>query len=144
MTTVTIAREPSQDYGTFGKLVAPGPNCVFECVTLELPWRDNRRNVSCIPEGRYRVEWSRSGRFGEVYRVLDVPGRSGILIHPGNWAGDRFMRMMSDVEGCILLGAKRSIIANQPAVSASRATVRRFAEFMGRRPFHIQLIDAGS
>lgn len=142
MTTVTITREPSQDYGTFGSLSAQFAGRIFVCVTLELPWRNNRRRVSCIPEGRYRVEWSRSGRFGEVYRVLDVPGRSGILIHPGNWAGDKFKRLKTDVEGCILLGAKRSTINNQPAVSSSKITLAQFVKFMDRAPFYLEIRNA--
>ena len=34
--------------GTFGVLIKDG---VPLCVTLELPWRDNERSISCIPEG---------------------------------------------------------------------------------------------
>lgn len=64
------------------------------CHTIELPWRDNRRNVSCIPEGRYRLQWSRTRRFKMALRLLDVPGRSGILIHAANDAA-------TELQGCI-------------------------------------------
>ena len=64
------------------------------CHTIELPWRDNRRNVSCIPEGRYRLVRTRGRRFQYCIRLLDVPGRSGILIHAANHAA-------TQLRGCI-------------------------------------------
>lgn len=64
--------------------------------TLELPWRSNHRNVSCIPEGSYTVIKANSPRFGECFYFRDVPGRSGILIHVGN--------SLADTRGCILVG----------------------------------------
>ncbi len=77
------------------------------CHTIELPWRDNRRNISCIPEGRYRLVRSRTRHFGHALRVLDVPGRSGILIHAANDA-------TTELRGCIapvtkLTGAGKGI-----------------------------------
>jgi hypothetical protein len=64
------------------------------CHTLELPWRDNERNVSCIPEGRYELRKGMSQKHGVHIRVRDVPGREGILLHPGNHAE-------RDLKGCI-------------------------------------------
>ena len=73
-------------------------NKLLECKTMELPWRDNQRNVSCIPSGTYQVRKHVSPKFGETFHVLDVPGRSEILIHTGNYNRDTL--------GCILPGAK--------------------------------------
>lgn len=64
------------------------------CYTIELPWRGNRRNVSCIPEGRYRLGVTRSPRFGLRLYVRGVPRRSGILIHAANDAA-------TELRGCI-------------------------------------------
>lgn len=64
------------------------------CSTIELPWRANRRNVSCIPEGRYRLTLYPSRRFSMCLMVCDVPGRSGILIHAANEAA-------TELRGCI-------------------------------------------
>lgn len=64
------------------------------CGTIELPWRNNRRMVSCIPEGRYRLVKARYHRHGVQLGVLNVPNRESILIHPGNSALD-------DLQGCI-------------------------------------------
>ena len=48
------------------------------CKTLELPWRDNQKGISCIPAGEYKLSPYPSSRFGEVYIVNDVPNRTGI------------------------------------------------------------------
>jgi hypothetical protein len=64
------------------------------CLTIELPWLQNRRNVSCIPEGRYRLRKRFTPRHGLHVLVVDVPGRSGILIHPANYA-------KTELRGCI-------------------------------------------
>ncbi len=66
----------------------------YICSAIELPWRDNRTNVSCIPEGCYRLELYRSRKFGDCLAVKGVPGRSGILIHPANEAA-------IELRGCI-------------------------------------------
>ena len=52
-TELVLHRTEYTDKETFGVLFCAG---TWVCLTLELPWRDNARNVSCIPEGRYRLE----------------------------------------------------------------------------------------
>lgn len=64
--------------------------------TLELPWKDNQRRISCIPEGTYRVTSHISKKFGKCFWVREVQGRSGILIHAGNYHWHTL--------GCILVG----------------------------------------
>ncbi|MEC3879126.1 DUF5675 family protein [Parapedobacter sp. 10938] len=81
----------SQPGGTNGTLLLRGAPI---CHTIELPWRGNRTNVSCIPTGRYRLRRTWSQRFGFTLRVMGVPGRSGILIHAANDAA-------TELRGCI-------------------------------------------
>ena len=69
---------------------------LFRCLTLELPWLDNERNISCIPEGKYKASKYNSYKNGAVILLADVPDRSYIQIHAGNYT--------RDVEGCILVG----------------------------------------
>jgi hypothetical protein len=71
---------------------------VFICKTLELPWRDNKRMISCIPEGEYIVDKRapHAMRKYEHFIVNNVPNRSYILIHSGNYVWH--------VLGCILVG----------------------------------------
>jgi len=142
MIAARIQREPSSEHGTFGRIVAKNIDAIFECDTLELPWKTNRRNVSCIPSGSYQCDWSHSGKFGNCYRLREVPGRSGILIHAGNYAGDRSQKMRSDVEGCILLGLSRSEMAGQRCVTQSRHALAAFIEFMGEKGFRLAIEDA--
>jgi len=66
---------------------------------LELPWRDNGTGISCIPEGVYPMRWTRSPRFGRhTWELIDVPDRTAIRIHAGNYAGVE----VSDSNGCLL------------------------------------------
>lgn len=64
------------------------------CFTIELPWRCNARNVSCIPDGTYEMTPFYSPQFKHHLRVLEVPDRSGILLHPANDA-------LTELRGCI-------------------------------------------
>jgi len=114
----------------------------FNCQTLELPWRDNRRSISCIPAGEYLVKIRMSPKYGEIYHVKDVPGRTFILIHSGNWAGDTTKGYKTHVNGCILLGQKRGLLAGQWAVLNSRITVKRFMQEMGNEPFTLRVLEA--
>ena len=77
--------------GTYGVLFVDGQ---FVCFTIELPWKDNARNISCIPDGCYELELWFTDRFKHHLVVRDVPGRSGILIHPANDA-------LKELRGCI-------------------------------------------
>ena len=133
--TFTLQRGPSSDEGTFGALI--GPDGVV-CRTLEPPDRDNAPNVSCIPEGEYPVAYlarSASGRYRDVYHVKDVEGRSGILIHAGNFGGDRSCGHRSHTYGCILPGLRLGILAEQRAVLASRAALQRLHATTERADF---------
>ena len=56
----------------------------FLCFCIELPWRVNLPNTSCIPDGMYELETLCSPVFGHHLLLKDVPDRSGILLHPAN------------------------------------------------------------
>lgn len=107
--------------------------------TLELPWRGNTRSKSCIPSGTYRCGPVNSPRFGDVYGVHDVPGRSHILIHAGNHAGDVDIGLRSDVEGCILLGTIAGSLWGQRAVLRSRIAVTAFLAAAGGREIELEI-----
>lgn len=69
---------------------------IFTAYSLELPWRDNQFQKSCIPKGKYKVEKVFSKKFGLCYEIKRVKNRTKILIHIGN--------NYTDTMGCILLG----------------------------------------
>ncbi len=64
------------------------------CKTIELPWRDNQAQISCIPEGTFTPLLRETEKFGYHLWVTGVPGRSCILVHPANNA-------LSELKGCI-------------------------------------------
>lgn len=69
---------------------------VYKFFTLELPDFGNKKKVSNIPVGTYRVVKRYSPKYGNHFHILDVEGRSYILIHVGNY--------YTQTEGCILVG----------------------------------------
>ena len=92
---ITINRQ-YQNKCTLGFAKAKTAQGTVSFNTLELPWKQNQRRISCIPEGAYRCIPHTSPKFGRCFWLQDVPGRSEILIHPGNFT--------SQILGCILPG----------------------------------------
>jgi len=119
-----------------GMLVTDG----FDCKTFELPWRDNKKSISCIPSGEYKCMLRKSNRFGLTYWVTNVLNRSFILIHSGNYAGDFSKGWKTNVEGCILLGKEFGWLSKQRAILNSRITVRAFMNHMKNEDFMLTVI----
>ena len=96
--------------GTFGALIDPAGNHL--CFTAELPWCDNEPEKSCIPTGIYDVRAYTSLAHPNVWELLNVPGRAGILIHNGN---------IPEVDslGCIIVGMKLGFLETRQAVLQS-------------------------
>ena len=82
--------------------------------TLELPWKDNQSNISCIPIGVYAFEKWYSPTFKTtVIRLLHVPERSNILIHPAN-----FVRQL---RGCIAPGLSTKDIDGDGKIDVTKS-----------------------
>jgi hypothetical protein len=108
---LVLKREVFTDESTIGKLTIDG---VMECYILE----DKDRGLidtmplaeivatkvygkTCIPYGRYEIDWTMSARFKKMMPILlNVPGYSGIRIHVGNSEKDSL--------GCLLPCSKYS------------------------------------
>ncbi len=99
-------------------------NPVFECFTLELPWKDNIPHVSCIPVGEYKVVPRTSPKYGDHLHILDVPGRSLILIHQANY--------VDQLLGCIAVGRSRADLNGDGLqdITASVATKNDLLRFI--------------
>lgn len=69
-------------------------NGTIVCYTIELPWLNNQRRISCIPEGEYILQKRFSRKFKWHLHLMNVPGRDLILIHPANDA-------RKELRGCI-------------------------------------------
>lgn len=134
--TLILQREESEDDGTYGTLRLPDGTTLN---TLELPWRNNEAQTSCIPPGSYSCKKRPSKAFGEAYEVAGVPGRSAILIHAGNAAGDASKGMKADSKGCILLGMDRGRQGKQKVITASKAAMKLFYEKMQDMPFQLEI-----
>jgi hypothetical protein len=81
------------DNGTLGVWITDRP--LF--TTLELPWKDNQKDISCIPAGTYHITKIYSGHFKRnVFLVNGVPNRDAVEIHVGN--------TVNDIRGCIVVG----------------------------------------
>ena len=167
MRKVTLTRLPGDDdSGTFGNLETEHG---FKCVTGELPWVDldgdkkRDRGVSCIAPGTYKCIFAESpsrktadGKPEWTYRLQDVPDAEGILIHSGNFVGNKAKGYAADAKGCILLGktveeitlsdkkraSSGSKRASQKGVTSSKETVSAFIGHMNMEPFDLTITQA--
>ena len=102
-----LIRDTFTEKSTIGELFLNGERM---CDTLELPWMDNERRISCIPEGEYKVRLrtARESASRDYLHLLvqEVKDRQFILFHRGNSA--------SDSSGCILvgLGSQQNFVQN--------------------------------
>lgn len=102
---LVLKRIFQNDKYTIGKLYL---NDAYLCDTLEPP---KYVNHPCIEKGTYRIGYQYSNKFGRnMPFLLNVNGRVGIMIHPGNYP--------KDTQGCILLGRNLS----KGSVSNSKQT----------------------
>mgnify|MGYP003630534777 CR=1 FL=1 len=102
-----LIRDTFTDESTIGELFLNGERM---CDTLELPYKDNQRSISCIPAGHYkaRLRYPRESATRDYVHLLvqEVKDRSYILFHRGNSS--------KDTRGCILVGqgSQQDIVHN--------------------------------
>ena len=135
MKNAFLQRNPTGHFGTFGSLICEG----FSCYTAEPPWKNNRPNLSCIPAGVFDAIVIRSPKYGFVYTVCSVPGRSFVLLHSGNLAGDTERGLVTHTLACVLLGTRLGMLQNQIAVLNSKFAVLQFWEYMREQPFKLHI-----
>lgn len=91
--TFLLKRLPEYLEATPGHIIYGAQRTVV-CGTLELPWKDNHQDISCIPRGEYHIAITYSSKFKrKLIEVLNVLGRSGVRLHPAN--------QITELEGCI-------------------------------------------
>ena len=142
-----IRNEHTNDYtvGTIGEI---GKEPI--CLTIELGWRNNARNISCIPTGEYVLRRHVSSRFNPSIKVFDkdgrseVPGRVAILFHAGNYIN--FLqngKILNDSEGCILPVTN---IASKTATgifgASSAVQMRKLFDFVGNDTVNLTVRNA--
>ncbi|MEO1945369.1 MAG: DUF5675 family protein [Candidatus Thioglobus sp.] len=139
MIEATLKREYRDQVITTGELTfKEGEEELYVCCTLEPTWADNKRNISCIPAGEYNVVKYSSEKYPEVYEVQDVPGRSKILIHAGNF--------YKDTKGCILVGQDIVHIDADGImdVSSSKSTLRMIKDVTKYENFRLIILEPTS
>ena len=104
---------PKQTQGLF--VAFDGDRVVLQLAMLELPYLENKQNISAILPGTYWCEYRNHATFGECFQVLDVPGRTGIYFHSGTYAAEKEILDLAvrgvksrkiDTLGCILPGMR--------------------------------------
>lgn len=107
---------------------------IFDFYTLELPWLDNKREISCIPVGEYSCKKRHSQRYEDHFHILNVPNRSYILIHHGNY--------YKDTLGCILPGKTIADIDGDGYrdVTHSKQTMAKLNELLPDE-FEVEIIN---
>ncbi|MDQ2999853.1 MAG: DUF5675 family protein, partial [Fibrobacterota bacterium] len=127
---ITVRREALQPCA-YGVMLVNGDHFGF---TLERPWLDNARKVSCIPTGTYAVTVNNSYRFQRpMIEIVGVPGRSGIRIHDANHC--------SELEGCIAVANQRKDI-DYIAGGISRKLTKLVQEALDRgEPVSIEITN---
>ena len=123
MKRIDLVRIVENGSGTFGVLVdydvmrnEPFPFAL----TLELRWRNNIRQGSCIPAGTYTCKRIISPRFGETFEIADVPERDNILFHSGN--------TVNDSSGCVLIAKEYGKLDLFSAILNSKKGFNEFLE----------------
>lgn len=125
---VTLKRISSDPFRTFGVILIEGTPSYL---TLERPWKKNKINISCIPEGKYKCVFYNSPSKGPSYLVKDVKNRSNILIHIGNLA--------DETQGCILIGSEFGRLHGEPAVLGSGKAHYNFMTWANERDFDLTI-----
>ena len=118
-----LERYSHEEKQTIGKLylLNNSGGIIEKWHSLELPWLDNQRRISCIPLGTYKARKHTSPRFGKSLWLQDVPNRSEILIHRGNF--------YTDILGCILIGKNLADINNDGVIDLTQS-VKAINELM--------------
>ena len=132
---LTLTRLSQNAIRTRGEITDDDSGAVVVPATLELPWRDNQHDISCIPAGVYTCAYTDHPTHGWVYQVMDVPDRDAILLHIGN--------KPADTEGCILLAERDD--PDGTDVDDSGTAFRAFMAYTNGIPsFQLTVLDAVS
>lgn len=133
MKVFNLIRITEIEDGTFGVLL---DEKIPFALTVERPWKDNKKGESCIPKNKYICKRVNSLKFGNTFGVCDVPERSEILFHKGN--------ILDDTHGCIVVGEQFESLNGKVAVLSS---AKGFGEFLERTKnlvvFELRIYIAG-
>lgn len=138
MKRLVLLRNYQDERVTLGDLlVYEGKKCIFKCKTLELPWKENKSKVSCIPPGTYTAKFEYSNAFKQkLFELKGVSDRSEIKIHVANFA--------KQLLGCIGVGAMIADIDKDgiPDLASSRITLAKLHdEILPQESIQITIVN---
>lgn len=125
-----LTRKTFTNKETLGEMICYNGINEIKIKTLELPWLDNKRDISCIPAGTYVCKWTKSGLFKSgTYEVQNVPSRSGIRLHIANY--------FNQIKGCIALGMTLADINKDGQIDtvSSKVAFDTLNGFFGKKDF---------
>lgn len=168
MKTVIVSRTFLDSKQSLGELsVNENGVSLFSCKTLELPWKENRQQISCIPPtmrsnmdglvrlaNTYKCKYTKSPLFSKNATAkarLTDPNHPEVEVYtyaiqnvPGR-AGIRIhaAAYYYHLLGCIGLGsALKDLNADQELdIIHSGDTCRKFVEVMGKEDFDLEIIE---
>lgn len=97
----------------------------FNFCVLELPDYNNAKNISCIPKGAYKAKKRISpGKGYEVIEFIDVPNRTFIQAHYGNYT--------RQLLGCQLYGDGLKYLDNDDIIDItnSEQTIKKLLKML--------------
>jgi hypothetical protein len=97
----------------------------FFCHSLELPWLNNKTDVSCIPNGIYLCRKIISPNHGNCFEIVDVHERTLIRGHKANFT--------YELLGCIAFGDSIKDLNNDGVLDVTNSKVT-FEKLMGKLP----------
>lgn len=118
--------EDKMTLGFFEIFDGNNPAALLKGFVIEPPWKNNERNISCIPEGEYGAIVIDSPTFKRKVILLEnVPDRSLIEWHPGN--------NFHHTKGCFIPGSAINDIDgdNYFDVTNSKKTMDRIISLVG-------------
>jgi len=130
---IIVIRQPDNGKQTLGDMQIFGSTStpIFECKTIELPWKNNQRSISCFPKGVYdceKVGATASIPYPHIW-IKEVEGRDGIKIHRVNY--------VRQLRGCIGVGEKHIDIDGdgEKDVTNSTKTLDKLLSILPNKPF---------
>ncbi len=128
---ITLQRDlAANNEATLGKMRLEWLETHVDLYSLELP-KGSGGSGFCITQGLYNCILHDSPKHPHTWQLLNVPNRTEILIHNGNY--------LADTQGCILVGL--TIDDDKPMVGRSVDAMNYLRKVIGGDNFSIEIKD---
>lgn len=111
--------EENYGHGTFGVWVI---NTQVFCLTLEPRDEENKLNISSIPAQQYVCKRYKRKKHPNTFQIMDVPGRTYVLIH--------ILNFDDQTEACVGLGTEYGWIGDRKCILNSKRAFDAFMKVM--------------